>query len=72
MLFYRGRNGEVIAVRALEPLALQRDQSAGEQAVLRLRQAGNVEEATRALDEVEQSVITLRVLLWERKDSKRD
>jgi hypothetical protein len=53
MLFFRGRNGEVIAV-------------------LRLRQAGNVDEATRPLDDVEQSVITLRVLLWERKDSTRD
>ena len=72
MLYYRGRNGELIAFRPTEPMSLRRDQSAGEQALFRLRQAGNVDEATRALDEVEQSVITLRVLLWERKDSKRD
>ena len=71
MLFYHGRNGELIAVER-EPIFSPGPQGIAERVVLHLRRAGNVEEARQALDEVEKSVITLRVLLWEGKGSKRE
>ena len=51
---------------------LDEAESALKQAIVSVRQATDIEEVKKALDEVEESLAKLRALLWERKGPKKD
>ncbi len=54
------------------PTPLDEAESALKQAIVSVRKATDIEEAKKALDEVEKSLAALRALLWEKKSSKKD
>ena len=59
-------------LRQSDPTPLEEAHSALKQAVVSVRKATDLEEAKKALDDVEESLAALRILLWEKKSFKKD